>query len=147
MNSDWIIYLLDAVILSMEIRMLLVCRKIEIKAEQKYRWVIPAVFWALATASALMYKGTIRYIQPVIVFVLGLLYWLMGSGLSRDGLVVIGKLYPYKKISRYEFDENRKQVQFYVKTGAIPLDFPDREIRELRKYLSANAGIPLKNVR
>ncbi len=147
MNNDWIIYLFDVLILAMEIRMLLICRKIEIKAKQKLRWVIPALFWGLAVVSAFMYTGTIRYIQPAAVFILGSLYWLMGSGLSRDGIVVIGKLYPYNKIIKYEFNEEAKQVQFYIKTGGIPLDFPDRGMKELRKYLSDKAGIPLKNVR
>ena len=95
--GDLIFYVFDAAILYMLYRMYNASKTIEVKTTLGPRWVIPALFWAIALLGLFNYSGAFRWIQTILLAVMGGIYWQMDSGLSPKGIVMIGRLYPYEK--------------------------------------------------
>jgi hypothetical protein len=145
--GDVIFYVLDAVILVMLIRMKRDSAKVEIEAYTGPKWVIPGMFWAIALLSAVNYRGTFRIIQTAVLAVFGVIYWFMKSGLAKDGVVMIGRLFPYEKTKPITFDEDRKAVNFTIRRGITTIFFPNEDMAKIRNYLCEHAGLPKKDVR
>ena len=145
--GDVIFYVLDVIILVMLIRMQKDSAKVEIEAYTGPKWVIPGMFWAIALLSAVNYRGSFRLIQTITLIVFGVIYWFMKSGLAPDGVVMIGRLFPYEKTKPITFDEERKAVNFTVRRGITTIFFPKEDMTAIRNYLSEHAGLPKKDVR
>ena len=78
---------------------------------------------------------------------LGIVYWFMQSGLSPDGIVIIGRLYPWNKVSKVHIDEAEKNVTFNIGKGPVTVPFKKADMKEVRAYMSRHGGIAKKNVR
>ena len=57
---DLVFYILDLMILIMEIRMIRVSQKVEIRTNAGPRWLIPVLFWAVAAVGMFNYSGIFR---------------------------------------------------------------------------------------
>lgn len=145
--NDLIFYVLDAFVMIMLIRMLAGCKKIEIKTDMGGRWVIPVVFFALAALSFFNFTGIFRMIHVSCLILMGVLYWFMESGLSPDGIVMIGRTYKYEKLKRIVVDDNRHSVHFAQNGADTEIIFKPEQMRDVRNYLVKNAGIAKHNVR
>lgn len=146
--GDAIFYVLDAVILYMLYRMHQSSKTIEIKTTLGPRWVIPAMFWAVALLGAFNYQEPVfRIIQTAALIVMGAIYWTFDSGLSKKGVVMIGRLYPYEKAQPIMIDEENHCVNFTIRRAPTPVFFLPEQMAEVRNYLSKYAGMPKKNVR
>jgi len=145
--GDLIFYVLDILILVLLVRMYRNSKTIEIKTSLGPRWVIPAVFWAIALLGLFNYTGAFRWIQTILLAIMGGLYWMMDSGLSRKGMVMIGRLYPYEKIKPITIDDEDHCVNFTIRRASTPIYFMPEQMKEVRSYLSKYAGLPKRNVR
>lgn len=144
---DLVFYILDLMILIMEIRMIRVSQKVEIRTNAGPRWLIPVLFWAVAAVGMFNYSGIFRIAQTIALVVLGIVYWFMQSGLSPDGIVIIGRLYPWNKVSKVHIDEAEKNVTFNIGKGPVTVPFKTADMKEVRAYMSRHGGIAKKNVR
>ncbi|MCI2154220.1 hypothetical protein FYJ51_06555 [Erysipelotrichaceae bacterium Oil+RF-744-GAM-WT-6] len=144
---DLVFYILDLMILIMEIRMIRVSQKVEIRTNAGPRWLIPVLFWAVAAVGMFNYSGIFRIAQTIALVVLGIVYWFMQSGLSPDGIVIIGRLYPWNKVSKVHIDEAEKNVTFNIGKGPVTVPFKKADMKEVRAYMSRHGGIAKKNVR
>ncbi len=144
---DLSFYILDTIIFFMLLSMLRNSGKIEVKTKAGSRWVIPCVFWGIAVLGMFNYKGVFLYIQTGCLIVFGIMYLFMESGLSQDGIVVIGKLYRYEKLKRIQVDDNDHCVNFARHGAMAPLIFQPEQMKEVRNYLSRYAGVAKHNVR
>ncbi len=142
--GDIIFYVLDAVILYMLYRMYNNSKEIEVKTVIGPRWVIPAMFWAIALLGFFNYSGVFRWIQTILLVVMGGIYWKMESGLSPKGVVMIGRLYTYEKTKPITVDDENHCVNFTIRRAPTPMYFPPDKMKEVRSYLSKHAGIAKK---
>lgn len=145
--GDLIFYVLDAVILYMLYRMHQASKTIEIKTSVGPRWVIPAMFWAIALLGLFNYRGAFRIIQTIALAVMGGIYWTFDSGLSKKGLVMIGRLYPYEKTKPITVDEANHCVNFTIRKAPTAIFFLPEQMRDVHNYLSRHAGIAKRSVR
>ncbi len=145
--NDIIFYVLDVIIFIMLARMLRASHKIEIKTKAAPRWVIPCVFWAIAVIGIVNFSGVFRIIHTGCLILDGILYLFMESGLSEDGIVMIGRLYPYEKLTRIEVRDAENTVYFAKKGGLAPIMFREEQMKDVHSYLSKHAGIAKKDVR
>ncbi len=145
--NDLIFYVLDAIVMVTLIKMQRDSKRIEISTKLGPRWVIPCIFWVIAAIGLFNYDGVFRVIQTALLVVMGLLYWGLNSGLSPDGIVMIGKLYPYKKLKSIKVDDEGHRVEFSKGAAPAYIDFREDQMKDVHRYLSKNAGLPVKNVR
>ena len=87
--GDLIFYLLDAVILYMLYRMYNSSKEIQVKTVLGPRGVIPALFWSIALLAFVNYNGSFRWIQIILLAVMGGIYLKIDSGRSTKGVVMI----------------------------------------------------------
>jgi hypothetical protein len=140
-------YVLDAIVMVMLVRMKAASRRIELPTRLGPRWVIPCVFWGIALVGLFNYSGVFRIVQTVLLAGMGILYWGLNSGLSPEGIVIIGRLYPYKKLKSIRILDKEHRVEFSKGAGPAFIDFAPDQMKEVHHYLSKHAGLPLKNVR
>ena len=145
--GDIIFYVLDTAILVMLVRMRGNSRKIHIQTTLGPRWVIPALFWAIAALGFFNYKGVFRWIQTIALIAMGGIYWTMESGLAPKGVVMIGRLYPYDKCKPITVDDKNHCVNFTIRRAPTPVYFLPEQMKEVRNYLSKHAGIAKHSVR
>ena len=145
--GDLIFYILDAVILYMLYRMYQQSKTIEVKTTLGPRWVIPALFWAIALLGLFNYSGAFRWIQTILLAAMGGIYWKMDSGLSPKGIVMIGRLYPYEKTKPITVDDEQHCVNFTIRRAPTPVYFKPEQMKEVRSYLSKYAGTAKKAAR
>ncbi len=145
--GDLIFYVLDAVILYMLYRMYQASKTIEIKTSVGPRWVIPAMFWVIALLGVFNYRGAFRVIQTIALAAMGAIYWTFDSGLSKKGVVMIGRLYPYEKTKPITVDEANHCVNFTIRRVPTAIFFLPEQMKDVHNYLSRHAGVPKRNVR
>ena len=145
--GDIIFYVLDAVIMYMLIRMYRVSKTIEIKTSLGPRWVIPAVFWSIALLGLFNYRGVFRVIQTIMLVLMGAIYWTFDSGLCPQGVVMIGRLYPYEKAKPITVDDESHCVNFTIRKAPTPVFFPPEQMKDVHNYLAKHAGVAKKAVR
>ncbi|MBQ9327375.1 MAG: hypothetical protein IJ225_02415 [Solobacterium sp.] len=145
--GDLIFYALDIFILFMLVRMRKNSREIEVPTSLGPRWVIPAIFFAIAILGLINYTGLFRWVQTIALVVMGIIYWGMNSGLSPKGVVMIGRLYPYEKSKPITVDDEHHNVTFNIRRSPTPVNFLPEQMKEVRNYLSKYAGIAKHAVR
>lgn len=145
--GDLIFYVLDAVILFLLYRMHQNSKTIKIETSLGPRWVIPAMFWAIAALGFFNYTGVFRWIQTIVLIVMGGIYWTMNSGLAPKGVVMIGRLYPYEKCMPIKVDDETHCVNFTIRRAPTPVYFLPEQMKEVHSYLAKHAGIAKKTVR
>jgi len=145
--GDIIFYVLDAVIAVMLARMLRDSGKVEIEAYAGPKWVIPGLFWSIALISVFTYQGIFRIIHTAVLIGFGIVYWFMKSGLSPEGVVMIGRLYPYEKSKPIKVHDENRTVDFTIRKAPTTVSFPNQDMHKVRAYLSDHAGMARKEVR
>lgn len=148
MNIENIVfYVLDAVIFAMLIKMTRDSGKIEIKTKVASRWIIPAIFWGIALLSFFSYNGIFRIVQVSALVLMGVIYATMNSGLSKEGIVMIGRLYPWKKCTPIQVKEEEHCIIATIRKAPSVIPFEPEQMKEVRSFLSKNAGLAKKEVR
>ena len=145
--NDLLFYVLDAIVMATLFKMRRDSKRIEVATKLGPRWVIPCIFWGIAAIGLFNYSGVFRVIQTALLVIMGVLYWGLNSGLSPDGIVMIGKLYPYQKLKSIKVDDEGHRVEFSKGAAPAYIDFNEDQMKEVHRYLSKNAGLPVKSVR
>lgn len=139
MNADFysLIYLvLDAVILVWIGRMILNTRTIVLKTKTGFRWLVPLLFFTVAVISYLRnLPGIFRVIQPVLLMIMGCMYWFVGSGLSEDGIVVMGQLTRYDHAENLAYDDEDGILTFSTGRKSHALFFAIGQDDDVLKFL------------
>ena len=139
MNADFysLIYLvLDAVILVWIGRMILNTRTIVLKTKTGFRWLVPLLFFTVAVISYLRnLPGIFRVIQPVLLMIMGCMYWFVGSGLSEDGIVVMGQLTRYEHAENLAYDDEDGILTFSTGRKSHALFFAVGQDDDVLKFL------------
>ncbi|MCH4207975.1 MAG: hypothetical protein LKF79_06430 [Solobacterium sp.] len=135
--GDLLFYVMDAVIIGMLVKMLMTCSKVEVEIKQGLRWLIPVLFMAIAVFSFIKFEGIFRYIQAALLTVMAVMYWFMKTGLTPDGIVMIGRFVPYKKAGSLFMDENDHTLHFQFK-GSTEIYYNAAEEQAIREYLEAH---------
>ena len=139
MNADFysLIYLvLDAVILVWIGRMILNTRTIVLKTKTGFRWLVPLLFFTIAVISYLRnLPGIFRVIQPVLLMIMGCMYWFVGSGLSEDGIVVMGQLTRYDHAENLAYDDEDGILTFSTGRKSHALFFAIGQDDDVLKFL------------
>ena len=140
MNTVELVWLfIDLVVMIMFLFMLKNSLRVKVVSKVGHKSFIFTFFILLAIVGFWRNTGFFRYVQSIIVIILGIMYLQMKSGLSADGVVLMGSLTPYKKIKSLVLSANDASIFFTYNKKTKALFFKEEQYNEFRNYLLANS--------
>ena len=139
--QNLILYVFDVVMLVAFARMLLVSNtvKIETKVGNKMKWMIPVLFLAIAMIGFIRYEGIFRIVQFIVPIILGVMYYFMKSGLSDEGIVMMGSLIKFHKAGQVMLSRSDNSIYFVRNKIQTALFFEEDQFDEVRKFLKEHS--------
>ena len=139
--QNLILYVFDVVMLVAFARMLLVSStvKIETKVGNKMKWMIPVLFLAIAVIGFVRYEGVFRIVQFIVPIILGVMYYFMKSGLSDEGIVMMGSLIKFHKAGQVMLSRSDNSIYFVRNRIQTALFFEEDQFDEVRNFLKEHS--------
>ena len=136
-----ILYVFDIVMLVAFARMLVISNtvKIETKVGNKMKWMIPVLFIAIAVIGFVRYEGIFRIVQFVVPIILGIMYYFMKSGLSDEGIVMMGSLIKFHKAGQVTLSRSDNSIYFVKNKITTALFFEEEQFDEVRDFLKKHS--------
>ena len=136
-----ILYVFDIVMLVAFARMLVISNtvKIETKVGNKMKWMIPVLFIAIAVSGFVRYEGIFRIVQFVVPIILGIMYYFMKSGLSDEGIVMMGSLIKFHKAGQVTLSRSDNSIYFVKNKITTALFFEEDQFDEVRDFLKKHS--------
>ena len=136
-----ILYVFDIVMLVAFARMLVISNtvKIETKVGNKMKWMIPVLFIAIAVIGFVRYEGIFRIVQFVVPIILGIMYYFMKSGLSDEGIVMMGSLIKFHKAGQVTLSRSDNSIYFVKNKITTALFFEEDQFDEVRDFLKKHS--------
>ena len=136
--NDLIFYILDIVIIVMLMRWHGNCRKIRIETKIGAKWIIPAIFIVVAVIGFFKYQDDpyFRYIQTGSLLLCAGLYYTMRSGLSDDGVVMMGALTKWEKAGSITLNKKESCIIFKLRGKTAALYFDPDQLNDVRNFLA-----------
>ncbi len=136
-----ILYVFDIVMLVVFARMLVISNtvKIETKVGNKMKWMIPVLFIAIAVIGFVRYEGIFRIVQFVVPIILGIMYYFMKSGLSDEGIVMMGSLIKFHKAGQVTLSRSDNSIYFVKNKITTALFFEEDQFDEVRDFLKKHS--------
>lgn len=139
--QNLILYVFDVVMLVAFARMLMVSNtvKIETKVGNKMKWMIPVLFLAIAMIGFIRYEGVFRIVQFIVPIILGVMYYFMKSGLSDEGIVMMGSLIKFYKAGQVMLSRSDNSIYFVRNKIQTALFFEEDQFDEVRNFLKEHS--------
>ena len=139
--QNLILYVFDVVMLVAFARMLMVSNtvKIETKVGNKMKWMIPVLFLAIAIIGFVRYEGVFRIVQFIVPIILGVMYYFMKSGLSDEGIVMMGSLIKFHKAGQVMLSRSDNSIYFVRNKIQTALLFEEDQFDEVRNFLKEHS--------
>ena len=136
-----ILYVFDIVMLVAFARMLVISNtvKIETKVGNKMKWMIPVLFIAIAVIGFVRYEGIFRIVQFIVPIILGIMYYFMKSGLSDEGIVMMGSLIKFHKAGQVTLSRSDNSIYFVKNKITTALFFEEEQFDEVRDFLKKHS--------
>ena len=136
--NDLIFYILYIVIIVMLMRWHGNCRKIRIETKIGAKWIIPAIFIVVAVIGFFKYQDDpyFRYIQTGALLLCAGLYYTMRSGLSDDGVVMMGALTKWEKAGSITLNKKESCIIFKLRGKTAALYFDPDQLNDVRNFLA-----------
>ena len=136
-----ILYVFDIVMLVAFARMLVISNtvKIETKVGNKMKWMIPVLFIAIAVIGFVRYEGIFRIVQFIVPIILGIMYYFMKSGLSDEGIVMMGSLIKFQKAGQVTLSRSDNSIYFVKNKITTALFFEEDQFDEVRDFLKKHS--------
>lgn len=130
---------LDLVLIVAMVKFLKNCALIELPADNKNQYVLCGVFLVFAVISLVRFSGILKIIEVAVMGVCALLSSQLSSGLYKDGIIILGRNYLKKDISRIavEFNAYGCGINFKTKTGYKSL-LLKQDDDDVKRYLKKN---------
>ncbi|MCH3960571.1 MAG: hypothetical protein LKF53_00590 [Solobacterium sp.] len=137
--GDWIFYVLDAVIFGMLIVWTVNSRKVKVATKVGARWLVPALFAAVAVVGVFRYTGVFRWTQTIALLVFAVMYYILKSGLCEEGIVMNGALTHWEDAGTVTLSKKDSCILFRLKKRNAALYFDPDQLDEVRGFLAARA--------
>ncbi|MGM9940835.1 MAG: hypothetical protein ACI32N_02450 [Bulleidia sp.] len=136
--NDLIFYILDVVIIGMLIHWHANCRKIVVETKIGAKWIIPALFLVVAVIGFFKYQDTpvFRIVQTAALVICAGLYYTVKSGLSDEGIVMMGALTKWEKAGSVTLNKKEACVIFKLRGKTAVLYFDPDQLDEVRNFLA-----------
>ncbi len=139
--SDYLFWAADAIILFRFAVMVKESTAVELESTvgKSLRWIVPALFWGFAIFGWFNYDGIFRLVQTIAMVLMGALYLMMKSGLTPEGIVMMGKFTPYGSCGQLKLNSQDKCLYYSAQNAhELGLFFTEEQLDDVRAYLKAH---------
>lgn len=133
---NWIdiaLCIIDAGVMVMLMRMILNSKSVRIQIPISFNWVMPIAFFAIGLISLLSFSGVFRYIQAGLMVLFGCVLLNMKTGLSVNGMIVMGDRIPYRDIRNISVKDG--MFTYTCKKGPMEFKIDPAKEQEFHEYL------------
>ena len=136
----FLVILINAIIWGAVIFFLFEGKKVRYEMSGGNGKIIMILFFLLGLIQYIAHTDFISTLTFISLVLSGIVYSLVPSGICKEGLMIIGLLYPYGKISNIEYviEHERLEVSFVYKHRTYFLfkekEYEDEVRREIKKY-------------
>lgn len=136
----FLILLINAIIWGAVIFFLFEGKKVRYEMNGGNGKIIVVLFTFLGLIQYIAHTDFMSMMTFISLVLSGIIYSLVPSGICKEGLMIIGRLYPYSKISQIEYvtEHGRLEVSFVYKHRTFFLfkekEYEDEVRREIKKY-------------
>lgn len=138
--SDIIFVIMDVMIMILMLGWIRTSRKVEIEARPGSKIVISCMFFGVAVLTFVRYTGWIRYVQTIVLVLIGVLFYLVKSGICDTGVVVTGVFTPWSRVGQVSFNRSDSSISFEVNHKPVRLYFKAEQMDQIRMFLSTRAN-------
>ena len=103
------------------------------------KWMIPVLFLAIAIIGFVRYEGVFRIVQFIVPIILGVMYYFMKSGLSDEGIVMMGSLIKFHKAGQVMLSRSDNSIYFVRNKIQTALFFEEDQFDEVRNFLKEHS--------
>lgn len=136
-QMDFVLFALNLVLFAYLLYMYINTRKIVVSGYIGSTKFIAIVFIVFAFIPLFTNMDIFTIIRSVLIATVGIMYSLLKSGISNEGFVIMGTLYPWRKISNIEKDKKEKyRVGFYIKRMYRYIEFKVEEKEQIDAILN-----------
>ena len=141
--QEILFYILDVILLVQLVRLVMTTRTIKVPTDAGFRWLMPLLI-LIATLVGYLRGDNIfssisspyfKYIQTCMMVIFAILYWFVGSGLSDEGVISMGRLTPYKESEKMIFNVKDVCLTCQGKKRTVNLFFDADQIENIHKHL------------
>lgn len=116
---DLVLLAINIILLVYLVGMVKNSREVSVSGKLGNVWIIAGFFFLMGLMRLMQGINAFAIIQTVMIMAVGVIYSQMRSGMSEKGIVMLGVLYPWKKIVKVDVspDEAAKEIRvdFQVK--------------------------------
>jgi hypothetical protein len=134
-----VFYILDLLILLTVRDMLKKTRKIELKIQQGFRWLYPALFILFGVLCLLRFQGSFRIIEALVMFCIDILYAFIGTGLCPEGIIAMGREVKWQDANAH-LDRQKPCLYYQLNKRRAALFLQPEEVEPVEQYLRKHAG-------
>ena len=85
------------------------------------------------------YEGVFRIVQFIVPIILGVMYYFMKSGLSDEGIVMMGSLIKFHKAGQVMLSRSDNSIYFVRNKIQTALFFEEDQFDEVRNFLKEHS--------
>ncbi|MBR2811739.1 MAG: hypothetical protein IKD69_10195 [Solobacterium sp.] len=133
-------YLLDAAVAVLFLRMYLNSRKVEKELSHGSTLVVTVMLGALAALSFLHDTGFMKWFQPAFIIAMAVVYRMLKSGFSPEGIVSMGSLIPYGRITNISYSRKNSTIYFTRGKQKTGIYVKPEAFDDIRNYVESHRG-------
>ena len=142
------IVIVNLILLFYFTRMAIHSRQVQVAGKLGPTWIITVFFVGIGIIRLFQNHSLFSIIQTVLIVLLGVLYSQMRSGFSDQGIVLLGNLYTWDRITQADVTDTEIKVEFTVKKVSRFVYFTTAQRDEieamLTRYEQERAELELK---
>lgn len=128
---------LDIFLFAVIIHLIRVSASAEITIKVNDGWVVPAFFAVIAVIIFFRFDGLFRIIEIPCVLLMGLLYFKVGYGLNKEGIIIAGRLIKYEDAGELTLDKEKNCLTYLRGMSPAALTFSADQYEKIETYLKS----------
>ena len=140
-NYDWVILVMDLILMVHTCRMLVLSRKVVIESRAGSKWTMPVIYAVISLVSVFRFTGMMKYVQSILMLFLAVLSSFLKHGLAEDGIVRTGSFLTYEKAGTVTLSNNHSCIFFRAGHRDAMMTFEYDQLDEVRDYLRRRSTV------
>jgi len=133
--DNLLFYIVDVVLVILLVNGYINSKKVVLETRVGAKWLIPSIVLIFGFIGWFKYDGWFRIIQSVMFVFVAVMYYLLKSGLSEDGIVMMGKLIKYHDAKPISVNKNESCIIFKMKKRNAALYFDYDQLNDVQRFL------------
>lgn len=143
--DDLLFYIMDAGVFVMFAYMMWRSRQVVIESRIGNKWIVAGLFLLLGAVGFINYRPLFTWIQMIFMTVVAGMYMLLKSGLSEEGIIMVGSFISFAKAGKITLYRKDHCISFDSRGRRVDLFFAPEQMDEVREFLKKHSTGGLNN--